>query len=135
MEEEKIVGHKTMADGSHQPLYESEANAIIEASDRAKEKRACDMPDEKSAIEAFNQAFTRLKELGWSDAQYCPKDGSEFNVIEVGSTGIHRCHYSGEWPKGYWMVHAGGDLWPSRPVLFRLDPEKEAAYKARMKED
>ena len=27
-----------------------------------------------------------------------------------------------------------GDVWPSRPILYRLDPEAEAARKAKMAE-
>lgn len=54
-----------------------------------------------------------------NDAVYCPKDGTVFDAIEVGSTGIHPCHYDGEWPHGSWWTHEAGDLWPSRPCLFR----------------
>ena len=60
-----------------------------------------------------------MKRLGWNDAIYCPKDGSLFLVIEPGSTGRHVAHYDGEWPKGTWWVHEAGDLWPSRPCLFK----------------
>ena len=65
------------------------------------------------------EARQRLMELGWNDAIYCPKDGSEFDAIEAGSTGIHKCHYSGEWPDGHWWIAGDGDLYPSRPVLYR----------------
>lgn len=70
------------------------------------------MPDEQSAVNMFFEAWLRLKELGWNNADYCPKDGSEFAIIEAGSTGIHRhCFYDGEWPDGkYWIV-SGNDLW------------------------
>lgn len=116
---EKIVGHKTMADGSHEPLYENEANEILEECARKKSKREQDMPTDKDAISALFEAYQRLKELGWRESCYCPKDGSMFDAIECGSTGIHDCSYSGEWPKGYYFIHADNDLWPSRPVLFR----------------
>src|SRR5690606_6442320 len=91
------------------------------------------MPDEKTALQLFFDAWLRLKDLGWSEAVYCPKDGSHFQVIEAGSTGIHDCSYSGEWPKGSWWVY-DGDVWPSRPVLYRLYPEDEAKRKAKMAE-
>ncbi len=85
-----------------------------------KRARADKMPNEKSALKQMSEAFTRLKELGWKEAIYCPKDGSTFKAIEAGSTGIHEsCHYSGEWPKGMWWISAAGDLWPSRPILFK----------------
>ena len=65
-----------------------------------------------------------------NDAIYCPKDGSVFKVIEFGSTGIFDCHYDGEWPKGRWWTHDGGDLWPSRPVMY-LKPYPEHPLKPR----
>lgn len=67
------------------------------------------------------------------DAIYCPKDGSTFEIIEVGSTGIFRAHYHGEWPTGGWLAEDGGDLWPSHPCLFRLLPEAQAEYDAKKK--
>lgn len=76
-------------------------------------------PEERLSIDRMFEAWAALKRLGWRDAQYCPKDGREFDVIEAGSTGIHRCIYMGEWPTGTYMVLDGGDLYPSRPVLFR----------------
>lgn len=126
-----IVGHKTFSDGEggyrHEPLTRAEADAILEACDAAKAQRANDMPDVATALKAFNAAHTRLKELGWQEAIYCPKDGSAFEVIEAGSSGIHIAHYEGEWPTGSWWVRDGGDLWPSRPVLWRKErpPEHE----------
>ena len=87
--------------------------------DARKAKRTALMPDDATAINTMFQAYLRLKEMGWNDACYCPKDGTVFEVIEAGSAGIHHCHYQGEWPKGSWWVHDNGDLWPSRPILFR----------------
>lgn len=119
-----IVGHKTFStpDGGlrHEPLRESEAAAILAASDRATVARAELMPTERDAIGMFFEAWLRLKELGWKDAMYCPKDGSTFDAIEAGSTGIHRCHYEGKWPTGTYWVESHFDLWPSHPVLVRV---------------
>lgn len=84
-----------------------------------KAKRAVDMPDEQAALGVLFRAFTRLKELGFREAIYCPKDGSIFEAIEAGSTGIHDCSYQGQWPTGTWWVHFDGDMAPSRPILFR----------------
>jgi len=137
-----IVGHKTFATGEtcpetgfpklrHEPLTRAESDAMWSAAKEAQAKRAADMPDEKSAINAFWSAHKRLKELGWKEAIYCPKDGTHFKVIEAGSTGIHDCFYMGEWPKGSFFIAGEGDLWPSRPVLFRLYPEDEEKEKAR----
>lgn len=77
-------------------------------------------------VVAIWEAVNALKRLGWRDAVYCPKDGSPFDAIEAGSTGIHRCHYFGEWPNGHYFVEEAGDLWPSRPILFRPCPVRES---------
>lgn len=137
-----IVGHKTFDTGEvdpqtgfpklrHEPLTRAEAGALLAACDAAKKRRAELMPDEKAAINLFFDAWLRLKDFGWSEAIYCPKDGSPFQVIEAGSTGVHRCRYEGEWPKGSWWVE-DGDIWPSRPTLFRLYPEDQAKYDAKI---
>lgn len=127
-----IVGHKTFDTGEigpqgfpvlrHEPLTRKEADAIFVAADRAKKKRAEDMPDEKAALHAMFEAWYRLKELGWSEAMYCPKDGTHFQAIEAGSTGIHDCNYIGEWASGsFWLYD--GDIWPSHPILFKNYPK------------
>ncbi len=117
------VGHKTFSDGQggfrHEPLTREEGEKIWRQREEAEEIRARDMPTERDALSTMFEAHQRLKELGWNDAIYCPKDGSVFDVIEAGSTGIHPCSYDGEWPKGSWWIHDEGDLWPSRPILFR----------------
>lgn len=123
---DKIVGHKSFADGHggfrHEPLLESEVRKLLLQADESKAKRAADMPDEKAAIRAMFDAWLRLRELGWREAIYCPKDGSLFKAIEPGSTGIHDCSYWGEWPDGDWHVHDDNDnTWPSRPILFKVD--------------
>lgn len=118
-----IVGHKTYADGSHSPLTRAEADEMLAACDRATAKRAADMPDERAALNVLCDAWTRLRELGWSPACYAPKDGSRFQVCEVGSTGIFGCTYSGEWPTGYFMVEDGGDIWPTNDGGMLWRPE------------
>lgn len=86
-------------------------------------KRAEKLPDEQACLGAAFEAWKRLSELGWREIIYCPKDGTVFDSVSMGSTGIHDCHYHGEWPEGGWWVHDGGDLWPARPFMFRLKPE------------
>jgi hypothetical protein len=115
----EIVGHKTLRDGSHEPLTRAEADEIMSRCDEADKRRAEAMPTEQSAIDAMMDAYIRLKEFGWRDVIYCPKDGSPFDAIEFGSSGIHECHYSGDWPDGSWWIHEAGDLWPSHPSLFK----------------
>lgn len=102
-----------------------EWDSIEIASLKEKVARSALMPTEQDALNLMHDCYERLKELGWQDAIYCPKDGTEFDAIEAGSTGIHRCHYDGEWPTGHWLVADAGDLWPSRPILYRV-PEEEA---------
>lgn len=124
---DKIVGHKTLVDDQgnrrHEPLYQSEADEL-EAHIAAEEaKREALMPTEQDAINMLWAAQQRLKELGWNDARYCPKDGSEFQVIESGSTGVFNCRYRGEWPTGSYDVYAHGDVWPGRPMLFKRGTE------------
>jgi hypothetical protein len=138
-----IVGHKTFDTGErdkhgmpvfrHEPLTRAEGDALWEAVETSQRERAARMPDEQSAILALQEAHTRLKELGWRDAIYCPKDGKHFKAIEAGSTGIHDCNYQGEWPKGSWWLY-DNDVWPSRPILFRLYPADQAAEDAKWAE-
>lgn len=125
--DDPIVGHKTMADGSHVPLLKSEADALwaqVEADDARRREM---MPDEQSAINLLFDAQTRLKEFGWKEPVYAPKDGSPLDIIELGSTGIHRGHYEGAWPDGRWWVYDEGDTYPSRPALARSAKSPEDA--------
>jgi hypothetical protein len=120
---DEVVGHKTFFRNGryeHEPLTRTDADAIIESARRAEQERAEKMPTEQDAIRAMWSAFERLRELGWKEAMYCPKDGTEFDAIEAGSTGIHSCVYHGEWPTGSYWIQADGDLWPSNPILFRV---------------
>lgn len=98
-----------------------EMNAEIMARvEESKQRRHELMPDERAAIRMLTEAHHRLEELGWRAPCYCPKDGTHFDVIELGSTGIHDCYYEGEWPTGgWWVVGDDGDSGPSHPALFR----------------
>lgn len=113
-----VVGSKTMSDGSHLPLRQREANELWAEVEAEKARLKVAMPDEKSAIRQLFDAHLRLKELGWKDPIYAPKDGSPLDIIELGSTGVHRGHYEGQWPGGGWWIW-DGDVWPSRPALAR----------------
>ena len=112
---------------------EDQWNALETAGVTEKQARADLMPTEQDAINLMSQAYQRLKELGWKEAIYCPKDGSEFDAIEPGSTGIRKAHYSGDWPTGGWMVADAGDLWPSHPCLYRPTEAEIAEREARIK--
>lgn len=71
--------------------------------------------EEQRLIAAMFKAFDRLRNLGWQDAMYAPQ-GKDLEVIEAGSTGIHRATRD---EIGFW-IHDKYDTWPSTPILFRL---------------
>ncbi len=119
--EVKLSGSASMSDGTRRHLTHEECAALLAAADAAKAARASAMPTEQDALRIMWEAYRRLHELGWREAMYCPKDGTPFQVIEAGSTGIFHCHYHGSWPNGWWISEAG-DLWPSHPILWRPIP-------------
>lgn len=126
-----IVGHKTFhgPDGTrHEPIRASEAEAIMASIEDAKKRRAELMPTEADAARLMWEAYYRLKELGWRESTYCPRDGRTLKFIEAGSSGIHEGHCddedTGHRPPNVWL-HDHGDLCPSRPVLYReLAPDQ-----------
>lgn len=89
---------------------------MMSAFNRADKWRADQMPDEAAALRVLNEAYRRLQELGWREAIYAPK-GEPLEVIEMGSTGIHKADRDGQ--GRFWIYD--GDVWPSRAVLFRAD--------------
>lgn len=96
-------------------------NTIFDKAEAEQRSRAEQIPTEEHAIRQLNQGYLRLKELGFKEAIYCPKDGSKFEAIEAGSTAIHtECWYQGDWPNGHWNTWYKNDVWPIRPILFRL---------------
>jgi hypothetical protein len=127
-------GHMTMADGSHVALSADEAKALWEATEAARAKSEADFPDEQSTLREMCRAHHRMKDFGWREGIYSPKDGSEFEVIEAGSTGIFRCRYEGQWPDGMWMTSDDRDVYPSSrpPLMFRLLPEAQAEHDRKM---
>lgn len=130
----EYFGHMTMADGSHVPLSGADAAAIWNSAMSAKAWRELVMPDTRDALNTMFDAFARLKDLGWREAMYCPKDGTHFEAITAGSTGTFECWYDGQWPTGRWWGVDGGDIWPMDPILFRLYPADQAKYDERMAE-
>lgn len=85
-----------MSDGTRKALTSDEAKAIWQQIEASTKERAEKMPDAESALRSMISAEERLKELGWRDARYCPRDESEFAVCEIGSTGMWKAFYSGE---------------------------------------
>ena len=102
------------------PLTKNEVQMLWDAIEIGRKDRAALMPTEKDALRVMFYAYQRLEELGWRSAIYCPKDGTIFDSISAGSTGIHDSYYDGDWPKGRYWTFDGGDLWwPGNPILFR----------------
>lgn len=102
-------------------IHTSEAQwaELMEAFSRADKWRADQMPDEQAALNVMFQAHERLKEFGWRDVMYCPRDGSEWQFCGPGSTGMHTGHRDDQ---GRFWVYDGGDIWPADPSLFRAVP-------------
>lgn len=103
-------------------MTHEEINALWGSIADAAKRRAKNLPTEQHCLRAMMDAYQRLKELGWNDIIYGPKDGTATDTISFGSTGVHSAHYDGEWPNGRWWVHDGGDLWPGQPVMYRKEP-------------
>lgn len=123
-----IVGHMTMADGSHEPLRRETADALWAAAEASKKKRDAAISTTADALRLMSDAKIRLRDFGWSDACYCPKDGSEFAVVGFGSTGIFRSFYMGDWPKGHlyiddFLCGVDGHMW--KPID-KLTPAEKA---------
>lgn len=114
-----IVGHKTFAnpDGTyrHEPLRRSEADSLIASIEASKLRREKAMPTERDAVRMMQDAWTRLKELGWKETMYGPTN-VEVQLIEPGSSGIHKGIRWNEWPEKTWWID--GDS-PSNPCLFK----------------
>lgn len=84
-------GHKTFADGHHEPLTKEEAETLWLAVEAARTKRAEAMPTGQNALRAMIDAQERLHELGWwKGGGLRVRRGDECAVAETGSTGMWR---------------------------------------------
>lgn len=94
---------------------------------KSAQARRVAMPSLNATLAVLWEAYQRLREMGFNDGIYCPKDGSEFEVVQIGSTGIFKCTYSGEWPDGHAMVQDGHDIYPQHPggLLWRKPKGQE----------
>lgn len=143
--QDAYFGHATFATGEldpetgfpkmrHEPLTKEAAEALWKAAEDAKKRRAEAMPTEQDALKTMFDGWVRLKELGWRDGKYSPRDGTRFKTIEVGSTGIFDGDCYGEWPDCTWTTYDETDAYPSShpPTLFKLHPEDQAKYDEKM---
>lgn len=129
---EKYSGSMTLEDGRRVPLSKEAAEAIWDSIQLNRERRTVLIPDSVSALGILVDARERLRELGWREASYCPKDGSAFAVCEMGSTGMWLGSYSGEWPSGHihyadCVSNPGGMFF--KPLDKLTDEEKELVAK------
>ncbi len=116
-----IVGHKTFSDGlsfRHEPIRQNEADEIMKELEGAKQRRAQLMPTEKDAARAMWEAWYRLKELGWRETMYGPTNET-VQLIEPGSSGIHRGQRWKAWPEKTWWIDNDA---PSNPCLWKPLP-------------
>lgn len=117
----KEIGAIACGPGGCVQITREVADAIWAAAMEGKAKRQAMMPDEATAIRFMHDANTTLKEMGWQDPLYAPKN-QPIQMLEAGSTGIHN-GYRDE--IGFWITD--DDTWPSRPVLWRpMPPEAQS---------
>lgn len=76
-------------------------------------------PEEMAALEKLTDAWTALCHMGWEHPQQFkfPPEGEQFELIELGSTGIHNAIRHGEY---FWVDYE----WPSHPFLVRRKKEE-----------
>lgn len=135
-------GHKTMLDGTSQPLTSEEAEVIWQAVEAATVKRAERLPTAESALRALLDAQERLRELGWSlGGGLRVRRGDDCAVAQTGSTGIWRGWVDAEGsyvhfgdycvsPRDAWLKPLS-DLTPDELAhMQKCDAEGAAAYSA-----
>lgn len=93
-----------------------DADALFRLVELQEAEDAAAMPDATAALVALSRARQRMQRLGWSEGIYCPKDGSEFALVQFGGSGIFSGAYVGKWPDGdIWMAdettHPQACLW------------------------
>jgi hypothetical protein len=103
------------------PISQMTIEVALEHIGELERRRAELMPDIHVTLRVMLMVWQRLRDLGWNDPIYCPKDGTLFQSIEFGSTGIFDCRYVGEWPDGHWESLDGHDVYPSsrQPVMWK----------------
>jgi hypothetical protein len=79
---------------------ETAAADLWQTIEQQQAKDEADMPDALAALNTMQRGYHRLGQLGWRGGVYCPKDGSGFAVMQLGSTGIFAGAYVDEWPTG-----------------------------------
>lgn len=135
-------GHRTMPDGSHEPLSKDEAEALWRAVEARNADRAEAMPTAQDALRAIINAKQRLNDLGWREGGgLSVRRGDECAVAQSGSTGIWHGHLDaqGEYvhfcdcvakPRDAWLKPLS-DLSPEeRTWMEECDKREAEAYRA-----
>lgn len=120
-------GSMTMADGSRVALSADEAKSLWDSIEKATAERAVRLPDAHACLAAMSSASSRMKELGWRESTYCPRDGSLFAVCEIGSTGMWTANFSGEY-----IIYADCVKKPGRHMFFKPLDMLDEGEKARV---
>lgn len=93
--------------------------------------------EEQKVINEMFTAYDKLRQMGWQDGVYAPKDGKLFWSIEAGSTGVFKTQYFDG--VGFFSTDEE-DSYPTNPILWKSldagplavpepDPEREAYIK------
>lgn len=86
--------------------------------------------DKRPLVERLYSLWGEMKAAGWQDMVYAPHDGTEVELIEMGSTGIFKAAWVsfGHDPLdtcGCFFGPDGRDVWPMRGVMWRpVKPSK-----------
>ena len=83
--------------------------------------------DLETACQDLHDAVQALRTHGFRTGNTCPKDGSDFEVIELSTAANMTAFYSGEWPDGHLIVAWDGDSAVGHPdgYVWRPHPKKE----------
>jgi len=89
--------------------------------DKAGTRKPKVTPDEMRHLDTLFQSWKALKALGWEEPRYFrwPEAHKEFELIELGSTGVHQAVHFGDPGKVCWVDRE----WPSYPFLVRRAKE------------
>ena len=98
-------------------LMTQDISKILMTAQLRRKERAEHLPTTDHCTVALLQVMERLRELGWRDAEYAPRDRS-FNAIVLGGSGVHRCMWIGGTTGGYFIEEAHA-WWLARIVVWK----------------
>lgn len=125
-------GTMRMADGSRKAMTAEEAKVLWDAIKTTQKNRAEHLPDARSCLTALYSAKERLRELGWRESTYCPRDGSVFAVCEIGSTGMWTAFFADPYIQYADCVSSPGRAMFFKPMDQLSDDEKDTVQKGDM---